>query len=405
MKGEDELLTAQLKDGKIISLVDGYSKVRLEDLRRRESFYCRTCSERVILKLGTKRIFHFAHEVGSSCMEDYERESEYHMSGKVHLYDWLLSQQLSPKLEHYFPAIKQRADLVFSYEDRMYAIEFQCSIIDETLFKKRTTGYRRISVTPLWILGGKNIQRLGPRKASLSNFSYLFLRECGDSLYYLPTYCPQAQKFILLENIIPISVRNAHCSYSLSSPGNIKIEELLKPNTPFMIDWHQWRADMARGRVQVVTKVTSVQDPFIQELYTQSLNPVLIPPYVGIPLKNNVAIETAPFIWQTYFFMDHLLPSRLGSEFRFQDIYVQFLRRVHSGQIKLRNLPSVSKNLFPFAIREYLSFLTDMGMLRKGRHDHYIMNQSIDLAMNMEEWHQQEENFFRKRKYLEDSAY
>lgn len=189
------MLTAKLSNEQVISLVD-YGRGELEAMRRSESFYCRSCSERVILKLGTKRIFHFAHEKGTACTEDYDRESEYHMKGKLHLYDWLREQGLAPELEYYFSEIKQRADVTFIFQKKKYAVEFQCSTISEDLFQKRTAGYRKISVIPIWILGGKNIQRTSPQKVSLSSFHYLFLREHTDPHCYLPTYCPQAKKFI-----------------------------------------------------------------------------------------------------------------------------------------------------------------------------------------------------------------
>ena len=129
MKGEDKLLTAKLVSGEVISLGANYERLELQKLRDKENFFCRSCSERVILKLGTKRIFHFAHEKGASCTEEFERESEYHMSGKLKLFQWLTDQGISAELECYFPAIKQRADIAFQFEGKTYCLEYQCSKI------------------------------------------------------------------------------------------------------------------------------------------------------------------------------------------------------------------------------------------------------------------------------------
>lgn len=389
------MLTAKLSNEKVISLVD-YERGELEAMRARELFLCRSCSERVILKLGTKRIFHFAHEKGKACSEDYDRESEYHMTGKIHLYDWLKEQGLAPELECYFSEIKQRADIAFLFQNKRYAVEFQCSTISEDLFKKRTAGYRKISVIPIWILGGKNIQRTGPQKTSLSSFHYLFLRERSDSHCYLPTYCPQAKKFILLEGITPISVRNAYCSYLFSSLDQFPIDQLLQPNKPFLIEWKMWRKEMTRFKTQLLANTTTIHDPFMFELYSQSLNPYFIPPYVGIPLRNNFAMETAPFVWQAYLFLDHFFQQKRGKEILFSDVYLAFLRRVKKGQIKTRTLPCMRKNQVPFAIREYLSFLADVGLLRKIKDDAFVLDNSVQIAKNMEEWTREEEKFYER---------
>ena len=49
--------------------------------------------EKLIIKAGNQRMYHFAHKKGGVCREVYENESVYHMEGKRQLYQWLSSQR------------------------------------------------------------------------------------------------------------------------------------------------------------------------------------------------------------------------------------------------------------------------------------------------------------------------
>ena len=127
--------------------------------------------------MGIHRMEHFAHQKGSICVESYERESDYHLKGKLQLFHWLETQKLNPNLEPFYQSIRQRPDIGVSYGEKNDAVEFQCSTIPPEFFMKRTKCYQTKSYTPIWIMGGKNIKRKGEKKVSLSNFDYLFLRK------------------------------------------------------------------------------------------------------------------------------------------------------------------------------------------------------------------------------------
>ncbi len=116
-------------------------KKRFCTLRNKEEFICPVCGEEVTLKLGNQRIFHFAHKKVGTCRDFYERESVYHMDGKRQLYQWLVQQKIPSILEYYDREIEQRPDVMFVYQGKKYALEYQCSTISETVFMKRTRSY------------------------------------------------------------------------------------------------------------------------------------------------------------------------------------------------------------------------------------------------------------------------
>lgn len=396
MKGEDKLLTAKLVSGEVISLGANYERLELQKLRDKENFFCRSCSERVILKLGTKRIFHFAHEKGASCTEEFERESEYHMSGKLKLFQWLTDQGISAELECYFPAIKQRADIAFQFEGKTYCLEYQCSTITEEILRKRTEGYRKSTLIPIWILGGKNIDRKKRQKISLPSFQYLFLKENEYYHNYLPAFCPQTNKFIFVENIIPISVRSAYCSFTIKDLVNISISELLKPPIQPTQPINDWKKDILRFKRNYVANAASIQDPFLHELYSVSLPPYFIPPFVGIPLRLNYVVETPPLIWQCYVFLEHFFEQEQGKLVTFHEVYTGVLKRVRSNQITLRSLPNINRNLLPFAIQEYLAVLVDTGFLKVVKNNSFVIDKPVKIANNMEEQQREEVMFYQQ---------
>ncbi|RTR30074.1 hypothetical protein EKG37_14355 [Robertmurraya yapensis] len=394
-KGEVALLTAKLNSGETITLAEKYSRNQLEAIRKKEEFYCRSCSEKLILKIGTQRIPHFAHEKGSECTE-YDRESEYHMSGKIKLFEWLETQGLSPEMECYYPVIKQRADIAFTYEEKTFCIEFQCSTISAEVFRKRTEGYRKLSLHPIWILGGKNINRKQTHKLSLTSFHYLFLKETANREVYLPAYCPQTNQFIRLENLISLTTRTAYASIFCKPLEKWTVQDLIEPKITFSPSLKYWSSDLLLYKNTLITNGQALQDLFLFELYSHTLHPYTLPSYVGLPLKQNYAIETAPFIWQTYLFLEHLFGREPGTIVRFQDAYKTILKRLKEKQLVVRDLPCMHRNPLPFVIQDYLVALTQIGVLKKKENNIYLIDKEIKIANNMEERLKEEVKFYQE---------
>lgn len=389
------MLTAKTSRGELISLGEGCERNFLQTLRKKEDFYCISCNERVLLKLGTKRIFHFAHEKGAACTDYYDRETEYHMLGKQKLYEWFKKLGLKPKLEPYFPPIKQRADIAFQYKGTTYCIEFQCSTISEELFTKRSKGYRKLSYVPVWILAGKNIARRNHHKVSLSGFQYCFLQRNSNQEWFLPSYCPLTNLLINLTNILPISSQKTLANFSIKSLSASHLEDLLDPPITFNPRLSEWRMEIYRFKTMLLTHPTPGYRPFLYELYTNQLNPQLIPPYVGIPLRLNPVIQHSSFIWQSYIFMDHIFGQPLGQQIPFHKVFVSVLRRVEMNHIKLRSLPNIKERLLPFVILEYFTVLEKIGLLEKKSETTFRITKQIQLARNLDEQRRIEELFYK----------
>lgn len=394
----ERLLTAKMKNGEIISLGETYDRAFLLELRKREQFYCRHCSNRVHLKLGTKRIFHFAHEKGNSCVNDYDRESQYHLNGKFQLYQWLKSLGVNPQLEPYFSKIKQRSDLAFQYEGKTYVLEFQCSPISEEIFVKRTKGYRRLLFHPIWILGGKNIHRLAAKKVSLSNFHTYFIRKNNQRQFYLPSFCPELNQFIFLHPIHFFSPKNALTTFTFFQQNNMHINHLLDPKIFDHFPFYLWRKELNKYKFSTVTRKDAYKSMFLQELYSRRLNILLLPPYVGIPLKWNLAFYESPMVWQTYIFLDHIFENRKGHVISFHDVFLSVLRRIKKKELTVRSLPNIKERLLPFAIKEYLTSLATFHVLYRHDEHTFSIQDPVKMGETIEQCLKEEEHFYEKYK-------
>ncbi len=357
------MLTAVKKDGTPFSLLPRVPKEKLRRIREDQEFQCPECKEKVMMKIGSRRMEHFAHQKGSLCVESYERESEYHLAGKLQLFQWLKNQQLCPELEPFYPNIRQRPDIGLPYAKKNYALEFQCSTIPPELMIKRTKRYQLRKTAPFWIMGGKNIKRKGEKKVSLSNFDYLFLTKSPSGQWILPAYCSTLKTFILLRNITPLSSRNALTQFSIIPMQQMDFEQLLNP-APISKSFNSadWKKEI-RSQKSNVHLQGYHQNDFLREMYHASLNCTLLPSFIGLPVPNAPVIETAPLIWQAYVFKDHLHQKNAGEILTFSAVYRSFMQRVRNTQIKLRTLPLAPHISSTRPLAEYLHLLAQLDVL------------------------------------------
>lgn len=390
------MLTAIQKDGTPFCLLPRLSKEKLRRIREDQEFQCPECKEKVLMKIGSRRMEHFSHQKGSLCVESYERESEYHLAGKLQLFQWLENQKLCPELEPFYSSIRQRPDIGVIYDNRNFALEFQCSTIPLELMLKRTKQYQLRKMTPIWIMGGKNIKRKGEKKVSLSNFDYLFLTKSPSGQWLLPAYCSTLKKIILLRNITPLSSRNAFTQFSMIPLQQIEFEHLLEPfpisNAFNSTDWKkEIRAQKTNMHLQGYH-----QNEFLREMYYSSLNCALLPSFIGLPVPNAPVIETAPLIWQAYVFKDHLHQKKSGEILTFSAVYRSFMRRVQMSQIKLRTLPLVPHISSTLPLSEYLHLLVRIEVLELINSNKFRIKRQLVVPEHFVLQLEMEDDFYKK---------
>lgn len=394
------MLTAKTEEGEILCLGEKYSNSYLQKIKKNVKFYCPICSEKVILKIGTKKINHFAHEKGYSCTDSYDRESEYHLLGKMQLFDWLKTQDTSPELEPYYKSIKQRPDIAFSYKGKTYCLEYQCSSLSEQCFIQRSEGYRRADLIPIWLLGGKRIIRKGVHQVSISSFQAMFLQQTPSNRWFLPSYCSSTQQFILLNNIVSSSIRNTFVNLKITSPKNMTLNDLLFPKQASRLNLNEWRKQIYRFKTQLIRNQRAYQDPFLKELYSSHLNPHLLPSYVGLPLLQNIIFETAPLIWQTYLFLDHIYSKNKGEMITLHHVNISLLKRISGKKVKLKTTLHEPRTMLSLAILEYLSLLEGLGILVKKSSTSFMIKDSFKMTTDVEKLLLKEDDLYNQLELL-----
>ena len=390
------MLTAQTKTGKKICLGYDYKRETLLYLRRTEEFVCPVCEEKVILKLGDQRIPHFAHQKGTECQDFYEPESLYHMDGKLQLYRWLLNQRIKATLEYYDKGTQQRPDIMFYYKGKKFALEYQCSPIPENIFLKRTQSYKENGYTPIWILGNKHIHPKRKNIVSLSNFHYSFIRSSTENNYYLPAYCPEKRTFHFLNSLYTYSAKNAFVNNTYFNTDKVKMDDLLNPKVFNEISIVDWYHELDYFFLNWSLHPSKLQQSFLHEIYSNQLNPYLIPPEIGLPIQSSFFIQTSPIIWQTYFYLDILAGKVPGDVFSVLEIKKGLMNRIKRGEIIVRGLPQFSE-IEPFiCILHYLERLSQLGFITIINDEMFLIERKFKIPSTNREKEEGRKIFYKK---------
>jgi competence protein CoiA len=383
------MLVAKKKNGETFSLGECWQRNELHELRATEKFFCPICGENVILKLGEKRIWHFSHQKNTSCPQNYERESTYHLAGKLQLYQWLTEKGMNAVLEEFVPRCRQRADITFIAGRKKYAIEYQCSPISEALFTSRTEGYLSNGITPIWIMGGNQVKRIAANVLSFNHFHYLFLKQSGSN-WLVPAYCPELRQFIFLFDALPISAKKILISMETMPRSQTDLFDILYSKVRIRYSLNTWIKELRKLKTSYFIYPNTSQTLFLKELYNNRLNLQTLPPEIGLPVFSAPFIETSPVIWQTYLYLDIFRHLRRGNIISFSNVYHAFLLRMKKKQIIVRIFPLLEKGSYLHAIQDYLTLLVNVSRLRKLDGDRYemicpfIVPKTVDEQLEME---------------------
>lgn len=379
------MLVAQLENGTRIELVDRWTRSELLHLRTKETFYCPSCKGEVILKLGTKKQWHFAHVRDNEWCESYERESNFHLLGKKQLYVWLKQQHFTVHLEKFFPQMKQRPDIYYEHAQNKVALEFQCSPISHKLHYERTTSYLQNDIYPLWIIGANRLQRLSNHIFQLHSFEWASTFSIKNQEEpYLIYYCAYDRTFTLLKNIISLSKSRIFASSVTKKISSISsFYELFTHHENNRI--HEYWLQMKKHwRYRVTPFPSRAQRFFYEYCYSQQISPFLYPPISGWPLPYSFYIETPLYIWQSWIVYEFIFNKSVNDVVQFYDVYEAFKHLVKLGVFTVRTL-LLHEGHYSFALMNYLHLLCKFRILRKKNNRVFIINKKVDKVTTIEE--------------------
>ncbi|WP_125704089.1 competence protein CoiA [Lacticaseibacillus daqingensis] len=128
----------------------------------RGPFVCPACHQPVGVRNGRVMPAHFYHR-GPACAAS-EPESAEHLNGKLWLLDYGARHGFAGTLEQYYPAIKQRADVVWWPAGKPLVVEFQCSPLSPERLGARTAGYHQLGLPVVWVMGQRYFDQLPSAK-------------------------------------------------------------------------------------------------------------------------------------------------------------------------------------------------------------------------------------------------
>lgn len=147
------------------------------------SYFCLECDRPVRLRSGTRRRLHFYHLAQPHpCRQ--AGKSAIHLAVQQRLLSLLPAGE--GRLEVPFSAIRRVADLYWERERIVF--EVQCSPISKEEIEERSGDYRRLGLTPVWILHANRYNRRRVTAAeewlTCHPHYYTTVDEEGDGLFF-----------------------------------------------------------------------------------------------------------------------------------------------------------------------------------------------------------------------------
>lgn len=316
------MLVAMTEQQQLFHLTSKYPLDELQKLKKQQSFFCPQCKEQLLLKAGQIKIPHFAHQKNSECDSLFsEGESAAHLLGKQQLFHHFSNLQLRTVLEPYLPQLQQRPDLLLTFKNRQYAVEFQCSPIAKPSFQQRTSGYLHANITPIWILHTPDkFKGIGILKVSINHTNTQFIQQYKKQKFLI-TYDVKSKTFYYISNLIHLH-KLQYFAVVKKLPLSQQRFPLLVPEKISKSQFHLLLKNYRKYREyyihpRLLLSKKGVNDQFFRSIYELRLTMTDLPIFLGIPVCNTHAFNQFCIEWQVGFFhfMDyHALTPKTMNE-------------------------------------------------------------------------------------------
>ncbi|WP_073198632.1 competence protein CoiA [Gracilibacillus kekensis] len=322
--------------------------------RRKETFYCPSCKELVIIKAGVKNTPHFAHKAKSECI--HSGESSYHENGKKDLYEWLKKQGYQVDLEYFLPNINQRPDLFLQIGEKQIAIEYQCASISREEVRMRTKGYQSRGIIPIWILGANKLKRIDQHSLKIRTNEHPFFHQFHPSyplsIFY---YCSNTKRMIVYQDITFFTRTKTFGILKSFTIHSLSWQEMFHPRYHNRNTCHaSWLKHKEKWRLRPVSPYQKQEIAWRQWLYIHQYHIQDLPSFVYLPISTQFRMNSSPWIWQSRIYIDILLTND----------YFTLNQAIHLVQFHLHpshHFPLVNKTKNP--VHEYLLQLERIGIL------------------------------------------
>ncbi|SHG80609.1 competence protein CoiA [Ornithinibacillus halophilus] len=374
------MLQAKSQAGRLTTLAN-LTRNEIYQLRKKTTFFCPVCQERVIIKAGMKMIPHFAHHSNSHCPSNEGGEGAYHEQGKLLLYKWLLQQKMNAQLEAYIPEIRQRADILLIINQKKIAIEYQCARIPITEIQKRNAAYKKAGITPIWILGANHFQRQGKHKIRVNDFILHLMHQFHPSrpltLYF---FDPNTTLFTTAQDLWLTKQTQAMARLTFKKLASIRLTELFIPlffEKPVL--FHEWRVLKRQFRLRPNQARSGAELQWLRWLYQKGTHKDYLPSIIYLPISTQYVINIPPWNWQSRICLDWIHPLSIGATFHILHLAKGF-QKYYNDQSQYTLISFVNN-----PIAEYLHYLYQLKFIEKVDKYRYRKLRDFDFYKNVEE--------------------
>ncbi len=387
------MLCAQTENGETVCLPP-YTREQITQMRDQSMYYCPSCKERLVVKVGEEMTPHFAHQAASLCIGS-GGEGPIHERGKWLLYIWLKKQYDDVQLEVFIPQIQQQPDILLTIGKRKIALEFQYSPIATSIIRKRTRIYQENDYYPIWILDKRHLQQRSTHKFIMNSFvkQCLFQRSSHSSplLFF---FCTETEEITTLHHIRLISLTIAFAQKYTFSLQTTRLNQLfqrksLQTNALLYI----WRANKQSFRIQR-RRATGKQRAWLDWLYERDLPIDYLPAVVHLPVKGQLFMNVQPWNWQSrlwYFLQNEVTDQQQFSVGDCIHVLQSFIYPANHFPL-LTNEPS--------PIAAYIQWLVLFGHVRQITTNSFQLHTSIPPLSHIEEAMKQDEEIMKQIVHL-----
>ncbi|RYG72112.1 hypothetical protein EU245_11525 [Lentibacillus lipolyticus] len=378
--GDNSMLQAKTKDGKLVTLAS-MTRQEITMLKKSDKFFCPTCSRKVIARAGTKVIPHFAHEAKTDCPAQEGGEGAYHEKGKLLLYQWLKGQKLHVLLEPYIPEIGQRPDLLLRLKNRTIAFEYQCARIPAEHVAKRSRGYVRAGIIPIWILGATNFHRSGQQQLKVNQFHLPFVHQfSSDFPHTLYFFCPNTLQFISFQDLHFFTLHHVLGKWTIRKLNEMVFTDLFHVSRFTRGQLLQsWKQKKRSFRLRAPGNLHGRELTWHQWLYARHASRQSLPSPIYLPVASQHLMKTPPWDWQSRLCLDIIAPLGSGDSFHYNACTHLLRNHLHPSSL----FPLLSKPENP--ITAYLKQLEHLQMIRKTSASRYTKKRPFSFYEHVED--------------------
>ncbi|MFF2876318.1 competence protein CoiA [Gottfriedia sp. NPDC057991] len=344
-----------------INLFEVKTTEELLRLKQNGPYFCPICKNQVRLKIGVKKVTHFAHIDLTEC-ENEKKESIDHYKGKFALYQFFKKFNVNVEVEKFLPKLNQRPDLFIRLNTIQICVEYQCSVIPLEKMIKRTNSFKQSGMKVLWILNDKLLNQKRWSSFYINSLSiYSLVRINVFSLLF---YNPTLQSFTVLSSLIAFSPVQYIGQKDVFPINNFSFKGFLSPNRVdkkvFVSKWNRLKKDFrlyqhlhTKGNLKV----------FKQYLYNANMN--YFPAVIGVPLESNCIIKEHCIFWQGQIYFKFFHEVEIGQLIFIDKINQSVKMEVQNGKWRVNQFQDNEIDNLEKCVEKYIDFLVKIRIVKR----------------------------------------